>query len=85
MNIKLSKDNRPTKPGLYVMQEHSYSVPIIVEARFILIAGDEFPSEDLEVVSLGFGKVLNEHKADGSGKWQHSVSLEAKFSEPLSF
>ena len=85
MNIKLSKDNRPTKPGLYIMKEHSYSTPMIVEAGFIHIGGDEFPTKDLTLRCLGFDKALNEHKADGSGKWNNFINLEAKFSEPLSF
>ncbi len=88
MNIPLSVANRPTKPGLYVMQEHDWEAPRMVRASFMHVAGDDKPTTDLSIEdsrSHHHGHApLNEMKADG-GKWQSFISPDARFSTEVTF
>lgn len=86
MNIQLLQSNRPTKEGLYIMQEHPHAAPTMVRVRYNHVAGDPEPNKDLIVNdSRSYhynSSPLNENKADG-GKWLSFISSDAKFSEEI--
>jgi hypothetical protein len=83
-HIRLSVANRPTAPGLYVMQEYDFAVPRLVTISQMHIAGEDSPRPDLMCTSSEFRSCapLNEEKSDG-GRWQWSITKDAKFSLPL--
>ncbi len=87
LSISLSAANRPTKPGLYVMQEHDWEAPRMVRVYYGHTAGDEKPGKDLmcdDSRSHHHGhSPLNAKRADGDGEWQWSISPDALFSLPI--